>query len=136
MNRILTTLLCASLLLFTACSKSPDQLLVGTWALDLDATVASMGEEVSEEEGEEMRRDLEDRTMNITFDSDGNVTMAMGDDEEAFLYEVVSTGESSVTIGLSEEGDEEDVDEMTVNFSGNDSLTVELRGTDFTFARQ
>ena len=135
LNRPITFALCPSFWLITACSKSPDQRLVGTWALDVDATMTAMGDELPEGEAETVRGALEGMCMNLTFTADGNATMAMGAREETATYEVDSTGENSVTVAMTEEGDEE-ADESTINFAGNDSFTMTGRNDTFTFARQ
>jgi hypothetical protein len=132
LNRLLTFALCASFLLITACSKSPEQLLVGTWALDVDATIADMSDELPDGADPELRRTaLEEMGMVLTLTADGNATMVMGENEETATYVVVSSGENTITVAMTEEGDE-DAQENTINFVGDDVFTMDT----FTYARQ
>ena len=135
LNRLLTLALCASFLLITACSKSPEQLLVGTWTLDVDATITAMGDELPEEEADAVRGALEGMDMALTLTADGNATLVMGEDEENATYVVVSSGENTITVAMTKE-DDEDAEEMTINFVGNDVFTMSVRNDTFTFARQ
>ena len=142
MNRQFSTLaamfvLVSAMLVAVGCSQSPEAKLIGTWALDTEATLEGMSaalSELPEAEAEMVRGAMSEMTMSLTFD-ETTATMTMGEMVRPASYTVVSAEGDSLTLAMTEDGDEE-AEETTLTFSGNDSFSMTVRNDTMVFARQ
>lgn len=130
----------------TGCSKSPEQRLTGTWAIDVEATVDAKaatleGEELEEFEAEreEAAEQLGSFAMTMTFNADNTAEMSMTIMEEtnteSGTWEIISADGDEMVVAITEEGDEE-ADEQTLTFSGNNQFTIEMMNDVVVFTRQ
>jgi len=130
----------------TGCSKSPEQRLTGTWAVDVEATMDAKaatleGEELEEFEAEreEATEQLNSMSMTMTFNADGTAEMSMTfmDEENtsAGTWEITSAEGDEMVVAITEE-DEEEAEEQTLVFSGNNQFSIEMMNDSVVFARQ
>ena len=129
----------------TGCSKSPEQRLTGTWAIDVEATLDAKaatleGEELEEFEAEreEAVENLSAMSMTMTFNADGTASMTMTfleETTEAGTWEITSAEGDEIVVAMTKEGDEE-AEENTFTFSGNDQFSIEMMNDALVFTRQ
>lgn len=130
----------------TGCSKSPEQRLTGTWAVDVEATMDAKaatleGEELEEFEAEreEATEQLNSMSMTMTFNADGTAEMSMTfmDEENTSsgTWEITSAEGDEMVVAITEE-DEEEAEEQTLVFSGNNQFSIEMMNDSVVFARQ
>jgi hypothetical protein len=124
---------------FSACSKTPDKQIVGTWGLDVEAAFA----ELPEEQREAARGFMSELEMSVTINGNGTISMRakMGDEDEtkSGTWTTASMGDNSIKIAITLAGDEDEeaeTDEMDITIVDGNTIRMDMNGQAMTFNRR
>ena len=111
-------------LLLTACSSKPEDKIIGTWTVDIDATMAEdpKMKEMPEEQKEQAKKAAEAFLSNMSFEftKDGQAIAKMGDKEQKGAFTIKKTEGDTLTLDMtSGEGENVRTQEMTVTVKGD-----------------
>lgn len=111
-------------LLLTACSSKPEDKIVGTWTVDIDATLAGdpKMKDMPEEQKEQAKKATEAFFSNMSFEftKDGQATSKMGEKEQKGTFVIKKTEGDTLTLDMtSGEGESVKTQEMVLTVKGD-----------------